>query len=81
MQFCRGGKAMPLKDAMEQFQDEFLSIQKVGWKKIVIRYEDFTFWIWIGKMFDQTRCSDISCWNLKDALFCISCRCFFGEKM
>ena len=23
MQFCRGGKAMPLKDAMEQFQDEF----------------------------------------------------------
>ena len=38
-------------------------------------------YIRIGKMFDQTRCSDISCWNLKDALFCISCRCFFGEKM
>ena len=56
-----------------------LNIQKVAWKKSwfatkISRYRD-------RGNFDQTRCSDISCWNLKDALFCISCRCFFGEKM
>ena len=78
MQFCRGGKAMPLKDVMEQFQDEFPSKKsagKISWFATKISlYRD-------REIFDQTRCSDISCWNLKDALFCISCRCFFGEKM
>ena len=71
---------MPLKDAMEQFQDEFVSIQKVAWKKNrgfatkISRYRD-------RENFDQTGCSDISCWNLKDALFCISCiGVFFGKR-